>query len=68
MSIPKYKYAMDYIADKNTYKAVMFACQMIREGRGPGVACRIAAHYYGVDQQDVHHYVSQRGGRRRAEG
>ena len=39
----KSKYAMDYIKDKNVYKAVMFACRMIREGRHPASACEIAA-------------------------
>ena len=60
----KSKYAMDYIKDKNVYKAVMFACRMIREGRHPAGACEIAADYYGVSQKKVHHYVSQRGGRK----
>ncbi len=63
MGVPKQRYAMDYISDKDTYKAVMFACKMIKDGKGVRTSCRIAAHYYQCDVDDVNHYVSQRGGR-----
>lgn len=67
MAIPKYKYLHDYIADRNIYKAVCFASKMIRQGRAPQRAIRIAAHYYGVDMSEVAHYVAQKGGRINAE-
>lgn len=68
MAKPKYDYIMDYIADKDTYKAVMFACKMLKEGRDFNQAIRTASRWYDVDMDDVRHYVSQRGARRRAEG
>lgn len=67
MSKPKYDYIMDYISDKDTYKAVMFACKMIRDGRDFNSAIRIACRYYDTDMDDVRHYVSQRGRRRQVE-
>lgn len=42
MSKAKYDYIMDYIADKDTYKAVMFACRMIRQGTNYNQAIRTA--------------------------
>lgn len=67
MAIPKSPYIMDYIPDKDLYKAVMFACKMIRNGTNPSIAIRRASYYYEVDMADVSHYVGQRGGRKRAE-
>lgn len=67
MAIPKYKYLHDYIADKNTYKAVCFASKLIRQGMSSPRAIRLAAHYYGVNMNDVAHYVGQKGGRIGAE-
>lgn len=67
MAKPRYDYIMDYIDDKETYKAVMFACKMIRQGREYNQAIRTASRYYDVDMDAVRHYVSQRGGRRQAE-
>ena len=64
MSKAKYDYLMDYIPDKAVYKAVMFACEMIRQGKGFWQAIRTASRYYDVDMEDVRHYVSQRGGRK----
>lgn len=64
MAKAKYNYVMDYIDDKDTYKAVMFACKMIRDGRSANNAIRIASNYYGVDMTGVAHYVGQRGSRR----
>ena len=61
----KNKYIMDYIPDKDLYKAVMFACAMIKDGTPVWTACRKAAYYYDRDTDDVHKYVSQRGGRRK---
>ena len=63
MGIPKQRYAMDYCEDKNTFRAVMFACKMMKDGKGVRTACRIAAHHYKCDVDDVHHFVSQRGAR-----
>lgn len=67
MAKAKYDYIMDYISDKDVYKAVMFACQMVRQGRDFHTAVRIASRYYDVDMDDVRHYVSQRGRRRQVE-
>jgi len=58
----KRRYTMDYIADPDLYKAVMFARTMIREGKPPGVAISRAADYYGVETADVARYVGQAGG------
>ena len=60
---PKYDYLMDYIPDKDLYKAVMFACKIMRGGTTPELAIRRAAKYYDVDMSDVAHYVGQRGNR-----
>lgn len=68
MSKAKYKYSMDYISDKNTYRAVMFARKMYREGRSAENAIRIASRYYDVDMSDVAHYMGQVAGRKRSEG
>jgi hypothetical protein len=40
-----YDYLMDYIDDKQVFKAVMFARKMIREGTPPGAANKTAARY-----------------------
>ena len=58
----KRRYAMDYISDPDLFKAVMFACSMIRKGTYPGTAFSRAAGYYNVDYEDVAKYVGQRGG------
>lgn len=60
----KSEYIMDYIQDKSLYKAVMFACSMIREGTKPNIAVDRAAKYYKVGTSDVARYVGQRGGRK----
>ncbi len=67
MSKPKYDYIMDFIDNKDTYKAVMFACKMIRQGKEYNQAIRTACRYYDVDMKDVRHYVSQRGRRMQVE-
>lgn len=67
MSVPKYEYQMDYIPDKNLYKAVMFARKMRRSGTKPQIAIRKAAYYYEVDMSDVAYYMGQAGGRTRNE-
>ena len=56
-------YKMDYIKDREVYKAVMFACRLIPE-KGVHKAITIASNYYGVDRSIVNHYVSQRSGRK----
>lgn len=63
MAIPKHDYPMDYISDKDVYKAVQFASKMVRQGRTPQNAIWIAARYYKVDSKDVAHYMGQKGGR-----
>ena len=67
MSKARYDYLMDYISDKDVFKAVMFAAKMIRNGKNKAQAIRIASRYYDVDMSDVAHYLGQRGGRKRAE-
>ena len=62
--VAKSKYMMDYISDKDTYKAVMFACKLLRDGRDFHDAVRIASYTYKVDRADIRHYVSQRSARR----
>lgn len=67
MAKPKYDYLMDYIDDKNVFKAVMFAAKMLRQGRNKMQAIRTASRYYDVDMQLVAHYLGQRGGRKAQE-
>ena len=59
-------YAMDYINDKDTYKAVMFACKLLKQGKSYTSAVGIACKYYGANPDDVRHFVSQRSGRKQA--
>jgi len=56
------RYRMDYIPDKELFKAVTFARSMISDGTSPGRAFRVAANYYRVDRDDVAHYVAQYAG------
>lgn len=51
---------MEFIADKDTFKAVMFAKKMIGQGTPAGLAIYKAARYYGVDQADVAYYTRQK--------
>ena len=51
-------YSMDYINDKNTYKAVMFACDLLKQGNSFNKAIGVACNYYGANPHDVRHYVS----------
>lgn len=64
MAKAKYDYVMDYIDDKDLFKAVMWACKMIREGTSPATAIRRSSRYYGKDMSDIAHYVGQRGSRK----
>jgi hypothetical protein len=57
------KYQMDYIEDKELYKAVMFARKMIRQGKKPAIANSRAAQYYRLPVSDVAKYTGQTGGR-----
>jgi hypothetical protein len=59
-------YSMDYINDKATYKAVMFACNLLKQGKSYTSAIGIACRYYGANPDDVRHFVSQRSGRKQA--
>lgn len=61
-----YAYFMDYIPDRNTYKAVMFACNMLKKGESYNKAIGIACSYYDANPDDVRHFVSQRSGRKQA--
>ena len=67
MSVAKYNYVMDYIPDKELYKAVSFASKLIREGKTPSHAIRISSKYYKRDMGDIAKYVGQKGGRRKSE-
>lgn len=60
------KYHMDYIEDKELFKAVMFARRLIRQGTKPGLANSRAARYYRLSVADVARYTGQTGGRTRA--
>lgn len=59
-------YAMDYIDNKDTYKAVMFACKLLQQGKSYTSAIGIACNYYDANPEDVKHFVSQRSGRKQA--
>ena len=59
-------YIMTYIKDKTTYKAVMFACNLLRKGLSYTKAIGVAATYYNVNPDDIRHFVSQRSGRSQA--
>lgn len=67
MAKAKYPYLMDYIPDKDVYKAVMFARSLHRKGKSMSVSIRLASNYYDVDMSDVSKYVGQSGGRKRTE-
>lgn len=62
----KHSYSMDYIDDKDTFKAVMFACDLLKKGNSYTKAIGIASSYYDVNPDDVRHFVSQRSGRKQA--
>lgn len=59
-------YPMDYIDDRKTFKAVMFACDLLKKGKSYTSAIGIACNYYGANPNDVRHFVSQRSGRKQA--
>jgi hypothetical protein len=59
-------YSMDFISDRNTYKAVMFACDLLKKGNSYTKAIGIACRYYDANPNDVRHFVSQRSGRKQA--
>lgn len=61
-----YAYSMDYIDDKNTFKAVMFACDLLKKGNSYTKSIGIASRYYNVNPDDIRHFVSQRSGRKQA--
>jgi len=52
---------MPYIKDKELFKAVSFASSMKKNGKPIGLACKIAADYYGVSQSDVASELGKRG-------
>lgn len=58
---------MDYIDNPETYKAVMFARDMIRNGSNASIAIRKAAYTYQADMAEVAKYVGQSGGRKKSE-
>ena len=51
----KNKVKYPFIADKNLYAAVMFACNILKGGnyRNFTDACKKAARYYGADLDEV---------------
>lgn len=55
-------HTMDWISDKDLFKAVRFAASMISKGTRPGIAHHRAAKYYGVSVSDVAHYSAQHAG------
>ena len=59
-------YLMDFIPDRALFKAVLFACSLIRNGTYPPDAFKIAAGYYDVSPGDINYYVCQRSVRSRA--
>ena len=59
-----YGYLMDYIDDPDTYKAVMFACNLLKKGNSYTKSIGVASNYYDVNPDDVRHFVSQRGRRK----
>lgn len=52
-------YVYPYIP-KKYFKAVMYACSLIKKYRTFNVACRTAANYYGVEEAEVRKHVSAR--------
>jgi hypothetical protein len=66
----KRRFRMDYISNKQLFKAVMFARSMMRKGTSPARANHVAASYYGFSTEQVAHYTGQcagtTAGRRRA--
>lgn len=60
------EYLMDYIPDKDLFKAVMLARKMIRGGKSPQIAITRAANYYRKNPSAVAFYVGQAGGRKKA--
>lgn len=67
MAKAKFNYVMDYIDDKDLFKAVMWARKMHRDGKDMSQAIRIASKYYDVDMSDIAHYVGQVGSRKKRE-
>lgn len=61
------EYKMDYISDKEVYKAVMCACALMKPpyNKYYSDAIDIASRKYGVDYSEIQHYVSQRSGRKK---
>lgn len=54
----KYKYP--YINDKTMYKAVLFACSMLRDNGYFNKACEISANYYSVNLEELKNHVIAR--------
>jgi hypothetical protein len=52
---------MQYIQDKDVFKAVSFAAAMIKIGKPKGLSIYKAASYYNVATRDVAHYLGKRG-------
>lgn len=51
---------MPYIADKTMFKAVMFACKIIREKGWFNKAVKTASNYYGVDAEELAKHIRAR--------
>lgn len=52
---------MEYIKDKNVFKAVSFASSMIKKGSPKGLSIYKAASYYCVSTSEVASYLGKRG-------
>lgn len=60
-------YSMDYISDKQLYRAVMYACSLMKPpyNKNYSDAIGISARTYNCKYEDIQHYVSQRSGRKK---
>ncbi len=62
----RHKHTMDFIADRDVYRAVMFSRKMISDGLRPELAHARAAKYYGVSISEVAKHVGQHAARLKA--
>ena len=59
--VSSHPYSMDYISDRDTYMAVMFACKLLKQGNSYTKAIGIASNYYDVNPDDVRHLSRKEG-------
>lgn len=60
------RHTMDFIQDRDVYRAVMFSRKLIGDGLAPPLAHARAARYYGVPISEVAKYVGQHAARIKA--